>query len=70
MGVHGPMSVWDRPRIKRLYDLLADGRPPRGSDAADRQSEVTAHLNELHEALVPRQQQPVGIRVQRRQVPA
>jgi hypothetical protein len=41
-------SPWDRYAARKLYDLLAGGRPPRRSAASDRQTTVTAQLNELH----------------------
>lgn len=47
MAVH-ERSVWDRTATRKLYDLLAGWRPPRRSPAWDRQTTVTAALDELH----------------------
>lgn len=44
-------SVWDRSAARKLYDLLAGWRPPRRSPAWDRQTTVTAALEELHPKL-------------------
>jgi hypothetical protein len=41
-------SVWDRSATRKLYDLLAGWRPPRHSAQSDRQTTVTAALDELH----------------------
>ena len=41
-------SVWDRYATRRLYELLAEWRPARGSAAWHRQTTVTAQLDELH----------------------
>jgi hypothetical protein len=41
-------SVWDRYATRRLYELLAEWRPARGSEAWRRQTMVTAALDELH----------------------
>lgn len=38
----------DRYATRKLYDLLAGWRPPRRSAAGDRQTAVTAQLDELH----------------------
>jgi hypothetical protein len=50
VSVHG-RSVRDRYAARRLYALLAGWRPPRESPEQDRQSTVTAQLDELHPRL-------------------
>lgn len=47
MAVH---ERWpgDRYATRKLYDLLAGWRPPRRSPAGERQTAVTAQLDELH----------------------
>ena len=47
MAVHA-RSVWDRYSARRLHDLLAGWRPARRSPAWDRQTTITAALNEVH----------------------
>lgn len=44
-------SARDRYAARRLYALLAGWRPPRESPEQDRQSTVTAKLDELHPRL-------------------
>jgi hypothetical protein len=56
MAVH-ERSPWDRYAARKLYDLLAGWRPPRRSPAWDRQTTVTAALDELH----PRRKTPTPV---------
>jgi hypothetical protein len=43
----------DRYATRKLHDLLADCRWPRRSDQWERQTTVTAQLNELHPKKLP-----------------
>lgn len=65
MSVHS-RSVTDRPKTSHLYELLANWPPPRRSDAVDRQSQVTAYLDEL--LAVPHVQRATNITIRRRSV--
>lgn len=58
IGVH-ERSLRDRYATRKLYDLLAGWRPPRRSPAWDRQTTVTAQLNELHPKTRPVRPVPV-----------
>lgn len=66
MSVHS-RSVWDRRATRHLYELLAPLAPPRGSDTADRQSKVTAWLDELYQAS-PARTLPPGLTIVPRRV--
>jgi hypothetical protein len=57
-------SPWDRYAARKLYDLLAGWRPPRRSPAWDRQTTVTAQLDELH----PRPKTPTAVKYHRPRV--
>ncbi len=41
-------SVWDRYATRRLYTLLAEGRPARGSEPWRRQTAITAQLDKWY----------------------